>query len=169
MMTCRTCRAEKQLDQMQNAWHNIRQRRVYGPDCKECRSAKRRADVKGKARDAARKRERYAAEAEYRTRQQDIALLWRYGITREQYDERWDSQGHACAICRRTEPGSQRGWHLDHDHKCCPDPARSCGKCVRGILCNGCNVALGGFQDNPDHLLAAWAYLSGSNLRSVPA
>lgn len=169
MKTCRTCQIEKPLDQMSHYWHNIKEARMYGPDCKECRSAKRRGDTAAKARDAARKRARWAADEEYRARQLDIGLLWRYGITREQYDALWESQGEACAICRRTELSSKRGWHVDHDHECCPEVARSCGACVRGILCTGCNTALGGFQDNPDHLFAAWGYLSGATTRSVLA
>jgi hypothetical protein len=41
--------------------------------------------------------------------------------------------------------GSQwfsRGPVIDHDHACCPD-ARSCGRCIRGVVHAGCNLLIG--------------------------
>ena len=31
--------------------------------------------------------------------------------------------------------------HIDHDHSCC-DLNQSCGKCLRGAICPGCNMAM---------------------------
>ncbi|MGW7594475.1 endonuclease domain-containing protein [Streptomyces asiaticus] len=66
-------------------------------------------------------------------------------------------QGSACAICgiEFKEPGHA---HIDHDHSCCPGK-RSCGKCVRGLLCGGCNNGLGRFKDDVNVLQAAIEYL----------
>lgn len=72
-----------------------------------------------------------------------------YGITVDQYNEMLDAQGGACAICGSTDHGS-KNWHVDHDHET---------GAVRGILCHGCNHALGGAHDNPDTLIAAAKYL----------
>ena len=36
---------------------------------------------------------------------------------------------------------------------------RSCGKCIRGLLCKSCNHALGYMKDNPDVLRAAADYV----------
>ena len=74
------------------------------------------------------------------------AHYWvRYGITEARYNQMLADQGNACAICR-TPFGNQRVC-IDHDHSCCPVPAsghtRSCGRCIRGLLCVRCNTWLG--------------------------
>jgi hypothetical protein len=66
--------------------------------------------------------------------------------------------GNACEICR--EPVNGRTMRIDHDHKCCAGPTKTCGKCTRGVLCHRCNVALGFMQDDPDRLRAAIEYLA---------
>lgn len=91
--------------------------------------------------------------------ERDNTLRQKYGMEPEQYERMLEEQGHACAICRTETPNGKGSWHVDHDHACCPTAGESCGQCVRGILCSRCNVALGGFYDNPDILMAAIAYL----------
>lgn len=80
-----------------------------------------------------------------------------YGLTGEMFAALLADQGDRCAICRTDDPGDQ--WHVDHDHACCPGKRRSCGQCVRGLLCRSCNWGLGHFRDDPDRLRAAAAYL----------
>jgi hypothetical protein len=48
-----------------------------------------------------------------------------------------------CDLC-----GSTERLVFDHDHRCCPNPhkyskGKTCGKCLRGILCTVCNTTLG--------------------------
>lgn len=83
-------------------------------------------------------------------------MLWVYGVTQERFEQMLADQ-NGCAICHRTEP-TDKGWQVDHDHGCCPG-FRSCGECVRGVLCAPCNVGLGAFGDDPERLAAAAAYL----------
>lgn len=84
----------------------------------------------------------------------------RYGLTEESYTEMYETQGGCCAICKLklqavNSPGRagprKRNTHIDHCH--------TTGK-TRGILCSGCNLGLGHFQDDPSKLQAAIAYLA---------
>lgn len=82
-----------------------------------------------------------------------------YGLSVEDYTDLLAKQGGACATCDRTEPGGNGRWHIDHDHQCCPYGG-SCGDCVRGLLCAGCNRALGFVRDDPAILLRLAEYLT---------
>jgi hypothetical protein len=67
-------------------------------------------------------------------------LMRNFGMTLSQYDEKLEKQQGLCAICRR--PPKKNLLHVDHDRKCCSG-AKSCGKCIRDLLCPRCNVGLG--------------------------
>lgn len=85
----------------------------------------------------------------------DVQRFRRYGITRDQYEA---AAAKGCLICHRTD----RKLHVDHDHNCCPmrgGSARTCGKCVRGLICGPCNRGLGLFFDDPEALERAAKYL----------
>lgn len=84
-------------------------------------------------------------------------LAHRYGMSADDYEERLAAQGGRCAICRTADPG-WASFAVDHDHACCSG-TRSCGRCVRGLLCRACNQALGSFGDNPERFEAAASYL----------
>lgn len=96
------------------------------------------------------KREEILAKAKVRHR------LVKYGVTAEQFDALLRSQRGACAICRVES----EDWHIDHDHSCCPT-IRTCGKCIRGVLCRACNMGLGIFKDDAAILESAISYLRG--------
>ena len=88
-----------------------------------------------------------------------------YSLTAEQYAAILAHQGGACYICRR-KPGAKR-LACDHDHRCCPGPI-SCGKCVRGLLCRGCNRdVLGHLKDDPAAFQRAIDYLAAPPARAV--
>lgn len=73
-----------------------------------------------------------------------------YGITVDRLVELLSSK---CEICDRSDQLS-----IDHDHSCCPGKT-SCGKCVRGVLCQGCNRGIGQFNDDIEALKNAIKYL----------
>lgn len=81
-------------------------------------------------------------------------MFKKYGITLEQYELLWKSQGECCKICKTTENSKGKSFAIDHCHKS--------GK-VRGILCDNCNHILGKAKDDPKVLDEASAYLK-SNL-----
>ena len=103
------------------------------------------------------------------SRRNDRARTLRaYGLSSQEYDDMVIAQGGKCAICGTGDPrgGSrkfQHYWSIDHDHRCCPGFG-SCGKCVRGLLCSPCNLAIGQFGDNPDTLRAALNYLTAKSV-----
>lgn len=96
-----------------------------------------------------------------------------YGITEEQYNKLLLLQDEKCATCGAKEPATNRRFlFVDHDHSCCSG-RKSCGKCIRGLLCGRCNHALGILKDSPEVLRAAIAYLESPPWQllqsSVPA
>lgn len=87
------------------------------------------------------------------------SLRRRYGITPEEYDALLAEQGGGCAICDRTPEENGRRLAIDHDHACCPDRRRTCGQCIRGLLCTPCNNRLGVIED-VEWVAAATVYLN---------
>ena len=107
-----------------------------------------------------RRRERYASDAEFRSKcieQSKITArkspdrklreaVKKYGVTLEWY---WARHEYGCAIC------GEKLQRLDIDH--CHRTGTA-----RGLLCNPCNLGLGKFKDNPDTLNRAAMYLRSS-------
>jgi len=90
---------------------------------------------------------RHFAERKAYSRKSNLKKL--YGITRRQYDAILLAQGGGCGICG-SPPSPTKDFGVDHDHKT--------GE-VRGLLCDKHNLGLGLFDDSPDRLLDAIAYL----------
>ena len=148
---CPTCGVEKPLDQFPGRTNSY---------CKPCHNAYAREYRRKNPDVTQRAKAKYDASCtpERRAARNRTSMLWRFNLTGERWDAIFDGQDHRCAICRTNVP-SGHGWHVDHDHACCPENGRSCGKCVRAILCSECNTGLGKFRDNPAVLRAAADYL----------
>lgn len=84
----------------------------------------------------------------------DGKLRKQYGITLQEYQEMWVTQGGRCRICGRAETVVRKGTvcNLSVDH--CHDTGR-----VRGLLCNNCNRAIGLLGDDPATMADAVEYL----------
>ena len=79
-------------------------------------------------------------------------FLRKHKISKELADSMLVAQGGVCAICGTAKSGGRSGrFHVDHDHRT---------GIIRGMLCNRCNVALGGFGDDQSILKLAIEYLS---------
>lgn len=77
------------------------------------------------------------------------------GASKMEFLAIWDTQNGKCAICLQKLEEFRKA-HADHCHKT--------GK-FRGILCAGCNHALGNLRDNPITAERAAAYL---RLHQIP-
>lgn len=76
-----------------------------------------------------------------------------YGLSREDYDAMFLKQDGKCAVCHLPPRGKDirtDGLVVDHNH--------ATGK-ARGLLCSGCNVAIGAFGEDLAVLAAAADYL----------
>lgn len=81
-----------------------------------------------------------------------------FGIPAEVYWALYEFQGGRCAILRCRATGKTRRLAVDHDHKCCPGRT-SCGKCVRGLICQVHNEQLGRNGDDPEVFMDMAGYL----------
>jgi hypothetical protein len=88
-------------------------------------------------------------------------LYLRYGITPEQYNEMVLAQNGCCAGCLRHQSELKRPLCVDHDHSCCPGD-KTCGECIRGLLCWQCNGFLGSVGDSIESLERLIQYLKNS-------
>lgn len=93
----------------------------------------------------------YQKNKEYvKARNRDMMLLRTYGITAADYAELREKQGGVCAICRK-HPEDGVNLAVDHCHET---------GLVRGLLCDGCNFAIGRLGDNSCGVRRAFSYLA---------
>lgn len=94
--------------------------------------------------------------------QRNSHLMRRFGIALVEYEAMLLSQDGGCAACGKTEEVNGRMLAVDHDHACCPGNI-TCGKCLRGLLCNPCNLVLGMTRDDVGKLGSLITYLRKAN------
>lgn len=93
-----------------------------------------------------------------RTARRDYDIRRNYGLTPSEYLALLERQGGCCALCKSL-PEEGKYLAVDHDRSCCPTH-RTCGQCVRGLLCSSCNTGLGHLKDDVTILRAAIEYLA---------
>ncbi len=87
----------------------------------------------------------------YPERHKSALLKHLYGISLADFNGLADAQGRKCAICSK-----QKKLVVDHCHY---------GGGVRGLLCQGCNSAIGKLGDTADTVARAVAYLKAAEQR----
>lgn len=92
----------------------------------------------------------------------ESGLKYKYGLSAAAWESLFDSQGRCCAVCRTSDAG-RKGWATDHDHGCCPGQA-TCGRCIRSIVCNGCNFIVGCIESHPNQA-ALLTYISDNHVQ----
>ena len=151
MRTCRVCGLEKPLDDLVKDKKAKDGRKRL---CKVCDAERMRNYFKSNP-DKYENNKRIA---------RDSRPNWkRHGIDQSVYDEMLGRYDGKCWSCQ-----SEQGTHIDHNHNCC-DSARGCNLCIRGILCNGCNAALGHLKDDLDRINGLMVYLTSRSreVRSI--
>lgn len=137
---CTKCREQKPVADFSTNGLSRAGKSTYRSLCKTCSNAKLKDFHKANPG----KRRQYV-------------LAKNFQMTPNTFEAIFNMQGRKCAVCRCSEP-TGHGWTVDHDHACCPGE-KSCGKCVRGILCMNCNNMLGCARDQVSVLQAGVAYL----------
>lgn len=106
-------------------------------------------------------REKARHKAEYAANPGAVRMRFlkrNYGLTQDDYHQIIDDQLGLCANSGCFNSAADATLHVDHDHACCPG-GTSCGKCLRGLLCRECNLALGLINDDPKRLRGLADYL----------
>src|SRR5579864_4319163 len=92
--------------------------------------------------------------AHNRENERDDNFYKRTGIYRSEKQAMFIAQGKTCAACGCVGPDfitdNGKFWHLDHDHNT---------NKIRGVLCRGCNLALGHTKDSKARLQKLIEYL----------
>lgn len=144
MITCSSC----EYPQSEIEFSPSRRLRKY-PTCRKCEtSASRlyRAANPDKQSDMRRRyRLRTPDQQRHSHRKQ---VLRRYGLSVERYESLLKGCNGLCEICSMSQTAINLA--VDHDH---------ITGVVRGLLCGNCNRAIGIFQDSPELLERAAAYL----------
>lgn len=149
-LPCTLCGAELPDDEFFMAQRNTL-RRGRGSQCKKCFVQRQRE------RRALRTPEKIEEHNAISRRTARRKRLRKYGLTPETFAALLDRQGGVCAICRKPETTKQPH-RKSGDESLAVDHCHETGK-VRGLLCFMCNTALGKFNDDPDLMRRAIAYI----------
>lgn len=122
-----------------------RARRANNPEAaRKAREAARRSDAKHRNKRIASQKLSRELDPERHKAYTFKAELKRYGTTVAWYRNKLIEQKGTCILCEHLNHscGTIQRLSVDHDHNCCDTHATSCGECLRGLLCETCNLRL---------------------------
>ena len=152
---CSKCHEIKPTAEFRKATHHIDGLTSHCTSCINLRNriryAKTPASKENSRAKATARRQANRSSEQARVRKHQLK---RYGLTLEGYQQMLTARNGLCDICKQPEHVTQYGkikdLAVDHKHGTMH---------VRGLLCQKCNRAIGGFQDSPALLRAAADYL----------
>lgn len=136
---CRVCGIERSILEFSGV--SRRRPGMYRKHCKQCGNAYARSR-QDKQREHKRRPRTKWLMGEYRLKEH-------FNMDYHDWALMYERQNRSCATCIRPL-GFDKNTHVDHCH--------ATGK-VRGLLCHGCNVALGCVKDSASTLKQMVAYL----------
>jgi hypothetical protein len=157
--SCRACKQVKELAEFSTP--NISERGLHWGSCRACRQDKSKAETAGRTDAVRMKRAQWVKQWRdrlplgVRREKERDSNLRRYGLNAGRYDAMCAAQNGQCAICGQS---SDKNLHVDHCHTT---------GAVRGLLCGKCNTAIGQFDEDPQRMYAAIAYLQAVKQKVV--
>ena len=157
-LRCSKCKAEKPIEEFRKRPNRPETGKRLGrcSPCRECEKRYANSTHGRRLRNARTKksRDRMREHNPEKLRAYERKNnLWRlYRIRPEVYNEMLTNQGGVCAICGEPpKKGRGKKLHVDHCHTT---------NVIRGLLCAGCNAAIGHFDEDPERMLKAVEYLN---------
>ena len=157
MKLCSICKEPKPIEDFRKRKHSVDGRAYECRSCMQEYMAQRWKIIRVPELD--KRKEQYKSRKQRLLLHAEYLRFRRYGVSREWYEEKIESQSFRCAMCGSAETKCNgKRFHIDHYHGCCGKKL-ACDKCRRGLLCNSCNLRLG-VLENREFIEAAKIYLS---------
>lgn len=115
--------------------------------CKICRGSKNRQSKYG--------RQELSGKEYNRQRQ----IYYKYRLTIDEYNT---MLSRGCDVC------GDEATSVDHNHECCPG-VKTCGNCIRGVLCTKCNLLEGKLSSNKELVIKILKYLDKGKALDITA
>lgn len=143
-MICTKCNCDKKESEFRR---RPSLKRGYTSWCRSCENEANKAKYTPKEKNVSDPIDSEMVKLEAKKRM----LKHRYELSYEVYLQMYEDQNKLCPICEKEfKLGGKKGLYVDHCHKT---------KLVRGLLCSGCNTAIGILSEDKKIFENAMKYL----------